>query len=90
MSTEQKKRTKHFGGRIDSQIVDKFHALATSNGVHTVEALRRVLVNAIMENCIPGVDPLGLEQREAAKWGEISGEEGEDPKLKTSATSGDY
>ncbi len=62
-------RLTNVGGKIDAQIASRFLNLARTQGVSMIEALRRVMVDAILQNRIPGIDTLNLENREAEKYG---------------------
>lgn len=59
----------NMGGLFEPDLATKFGNLAQANGISIREALRRVMVNAILENRIPGIDALDLEARENKKWG---------------------
>lgn len=57
------------GGRFEPGVAVGFRNLARSKGVSMKEALRRVMVQAILDKQIPGVDELGIEKREQEKYG---------------------
>jgi hypothetical protein len=59
----------YMGGRFGADLATKFFTLARNNGVSIREALRRLMVQAILTGQIPGLEAFGLEQREHEKWG---------------------
>lgn len=81
----QRIRTKVFmGGGFDAGLATKFGQLAQANGVSIREALRRIMVQAILTGRIPGIESLDLEQREHEKWGVATPTfDGEDSTKKT-------
>ncbi len=62
--------TTYIGGRFEANLAMKFSALVQSKGTTVQEAMRRLITRAILENEVPGINALELdEQRENAKWG---------------------
>lgn len=59
----------HFGGLLEAGLVIAFGNLAKELGISQAEALRRVVIQAVMSREIPGVRALDYEDREREKWG---------------------
>ncbi len=51
----------YLGGRFDSAIAKRFNYLALSKGVSMQEALRRVLIDAIQQGRIPGIEDMIID-----------------------------
>lgn len=49
------------GYKFDAQLVAALRDLATSNGTSLYEALRRSMIRTVMEQRIPGIEPLEIE-----------------------------
>lgn len=65
-----RKNTKvNVGGLFEADLATAFGNLAHQAGVSIREGLRRVMINAILEGKIPGIESLELEHREHTKWG---------------------
>lgn len=69
MGKPRKTNKVNMGGLFEPALATKFAGLCQINGISIREALRRLMVNSILENRIPGIDALELEQREHEKWG---------------------
>ena len=59
----------YLGGRVEALIATRFKELAYKVGISMDEALRRVVVAAILADKVPGIDAIDLERRENEKWG---------------------
>lgn len=69
MSRPKSRDKIYMGGRYAIDIATKFNTLSRAHGVSIREALRRLMVQAILSGQIPGLDTFELEEREHAKWG---------------------
>ena len=56
-----KRKTIYIGGRFDETLSHRFAVLAINKGISRQEALRRLLVSAILSNNIPGIDEMVLD-----------------------------
>lgn len=61
--------SKYVGARVEADLATKFLSLAHSKGISMNEAYRRLMVDAVQQNRIPGVENMDLEVRESEKWG---------------------
>lgn len=66
---KKRPETIYIGGRFDSNMSARFHTLCEAKGISMQEGLRRIIVDAIQRNAIPGVQDMILEdsRREAEK-----------------------
>lgn len=72
MVRQRSEKRVYVGTRVEAALAAKFLSLAHGNGVSVMEALRRVMVQAILSNRVPGIDALDLEHREREKWGDAT------------------
>lgn len=69
MSRQKTRTAVYMGGKYDPELAVKFGQLCKDNGISNKEALRRLMVQAIISRQIPGIDALDLEAREHEKYG---------------------
>lgn len=70
MARQRVRENVYMGGRFPADLSAKFNHLAVANGISIREALRRLMVDAIQQNRVPGIDAMELEvRRDSEKFG---------------------
>lgn len=71
MPRPRKRSTIHIGGQFEPDMATAFYNLTHAKGISMREGLRRVIIQAIMNGQIPGIQDMDMEHREREKWGNV-------------------
>lgn len=70
MARQRIRENVYMGGKFPADLAAKFNGLAVSNGISIREALRRLMVDAIQQGRVPGIDAMELDsRRQTEKFG---------------------
>jgi hypothetical protein len=70
MARQRIRENVYMGGKFPADLAAKFNQLSVANGISIREALRRLMVDAIQQGRVPGIDAMELDgRRNTEKFG---------------------